>query len=97
VDKKKGKLDSKLEAIINQKLPWFEPGDDTIWENHMKTLNKIAEFYETNNRKPSKKSENKEERSLGHWLSHRKGDKKKGKLDPKLGKNINEKLPWYEL
>jgi superfamily II DNA or RNA helicase len=95
-DKNKNKLDKKLEALINERLPWYE-WIDIIWENHMKTLNKIAKFYETNNRKPSKKSKKEEEKSLGYWLSRRKGDKKKNKLDKKLEAIINQKLPWYEL
>ena len=81
--RKKNELDSKLEALIVRQFPWFHWGDST-WKKHKEMLNKIAEFYKTNNKRPSKSSEDKEEQKLDNWLISRKVAKKKNTLDPKL-------------
>jgi superfamily II DNA or RNA helicase len=90
-DKKKGSLSDdkikKLELIKG----WFWEKEDPFDEmcEQMNTWNN------TYNRIPSHGSKDKTEKQLGHWASHRRVDKKKGKLNADKIKKLELIKGWF--
>ena len=55
-------------------------------------LDQIVEYCKQNNKLPYNHSKDKEIASMGNWLTQRKGEYKKGKLDKDLKLAIETKL-----
>ena len=91
-DRRKGKLDKELEKKMEEVLGCFE---DWFWDQldqHYQMLEQTRQFREEKGKFPSKSSKIKEEKVLGIWISSRRGDRRKGKLDKELEKKMEEVL-----
>ncbi len=96
-DKKKNKLDSELEKLINDMLPDFSW--DPFYEQHVININLIKDFKLKYNEYPKQRGIRDEgkESKLASYISHRRMDKKKNKLDPELEKLIFDILSDLKL
>lgn len=96
-DKKLDKLDSTLEQVIIEKLPWLNFKSAYI-NKHIKTIEEIKKFYEIHNSKPIHQgSRTENETRLATYIARRRQDKKQGKLSLELENIIKEKLPELKL
>jgi sulfur relay (sulfurtransferase) DsrC/TusE family protein len=90
-DKKKGILDAELEAKIIT-LPWWSW--DPFTDAHTKAIEDLKLFYETYKEVPISRGKRPNEKTLATWMSARRKDKKKGKLDAEIEAQVLT-LPWW--
>jgi len=93
-DKINNTLDADIEKLIAEHLPWFEWTPTA--NRHSQIIAELHTFYETYKDTPtSGGSRQFNESVLAQWMTTRRNDKKHGKLDTTLEKQINERLPWF--
>ena len=93
--KKNNKLDSEIENLINSELPWFIWGN-TNTKNTNKTVKELQLFYERHGEPKHKgEKENGLEHKLAVWITNRRVEKRKGKLDIDLENLIKQSFPWF--
>jgi superfamily II DNA or RNA helicase len=89
--KKKGNLtDDKIEKLELIK-GWFWSNDDLFDE----LCEQLDAWVNLNGKNPSNKSKDKIEQQLGEWVSHKRTDKKKGKLDEDKIKKLDKIKGWF--
>ena len=94
-EKRIGKIDPELEELLLTKLPWFSW--DPLFDQHIKTIDKIVLFYEKYKEAPTYKYKRDDETSLYNYISDRRKDYKNGKLSEDIENEIKEKVPWLKL
>ena len=96
-DKKAEKLYPSVENILIEELGegWWE---DNREEQAIDQARELIAWVRKNGKTPSMSSKNNIEKKLGQWLSHRKADKKAGKLYPSVNDILVEELGdgWWE-
>jgi superfamily II DNA or RNA helicase len=91
--KKKNKCMTQERIQACEALEWWVWGNDEIWRD---TLKECDEFYKTYQKLPSNSSKNKEEKTLGSWISdQRKNYKKKNKRMTQERIQACEKHEWW--
>jgi superfamily II DNA or RNA helicase len=80
-----------IEFINDEKYSKYFLSNQELWTNN---LNEVKMFIDKNNKLPTKESKNKEEKTLGKWVSHQKHNHKKNQFIMKL--NIDIKKLWID-
>ena len=92
---KKDTINTSIHELIKENLPWFSL--NPILDTHNKSISQLNDFYKKYKEPPKIKGLRENEHILASWMSTRRRDKKKDKLDADLEKNINITCPWLEL
>ena len=87
---KKKKLHINIINYINNNLPWFH------WNQHIEVINNIKIFYEKYQYEPKFSGKLYNEKKYSLYLRQRRNEKRKGRLDINIEKQMIEKLPWLE-
>ena len=92
---KSNKLPKDLLNKIVESLPWFIWGN-TNTKNTNKTVKELQLFYERHGEPKHKgEKENGLEHKLAVWITNRRVEKRKGKLDVDLENLIKQSFPWF--
>lgn len=92
-EKKNGKLNPELEKLLFEKLHWFS--FDPFMDQHIKTINEIADFYEKFLDGPKYGgTRTPDESRLGTYIHNKKCEKNRGKLSNELEMLFKTKLSW---
>ena len=67
----------------------------TIMEKHLLIISQISEFYGKYGETPNKRGKRNNEKTLGLWITCRRKNKKKGKLNSVLETLILKTFPWW--
>ena len=90
-DKKNGKLSDEKIKKIELLDGWFWEQEDPFDDHY----DELKQFIETNKKLPSNMSKDFEEKQLGNWCSHKRNDKKNGKLSDERIKQLEQLTGWY--
>jgi superfamily II DNA or RNA helicase len=90
-DKKKNKLSEDRIKKLEELPYWCWGYKDPFDEQY----EKVKEWIEKNNRIPSTKSKNEEEKQFGKWCGYKRTDKRKNKLSDDKIKKLDELPFWY--
>jgi len=91
-NKKKENLSKKSQKLLNGIKGWkweMELGEQ--WEKQFKT---VIKFVKKHNGFPTSCSKNKEEKTLGYWISHQKVNKNKGELSKERQNKLENINDW---
>lgn len=87
-------MSTELMTLFETKLPWLNL-NNTILENHIKSVEEIALFFSQYKEAPRKNgTRTPNEAKLYEYLNSRKKDKREGSLKPEVEELITSKLPW---
>jgi co-chaperonin GroES (HSP10) len=89
IEKQETLMENKFELVFDS-LGNCIKGNTDMWLNR---LEKLKEFININEKRPSSKSKNREEKTLGHWLSYQKTNYNKKK---EIMKNKNIRKIWED-
>ena len=84
----------RVEEEVREFTTWSAMKAMTTREKHMMIIEQLREFYETHGREPYRNGKLENESMLFSWISHRRYQKRTGKLQTALEENIMT-LSWW--
>jgi superfamily II DNA/RNA helicase len=90
-DKRKDKLDDTKTEKLESLPHWYWEKEDPFDAK----FNELKTWIETNDKIPATDAKDKIEKSLGSWCSHKRGDKKSGRLDDANAEKLDSLPHWF--